>query len=97
MSLRARKPTYLFRSGDMSEVSLSRGGQHSQEGSQGALCVRNCVNRIGDAARPRSKGMATSDDERALLDAPQPAPTGLAFQPFCVEETAVPNILCTVT
>ncbi|KAF2273608.1 alpha/beta-hydrolase, partial [Westerdykella ornata] len=65
--------------------------------SQGALCARKCVNRVGDAGKARLKAMATFGDESALMDSPQPVPAGLPFKLFCVEDTAAPDVLCTST
>jgi cutinase len=39
--------------------------------------------------------MTTFGDENALMDNPQTLPSGLPFKPYCVQDTAAPDVLCT--
>jgi cutinase len=41
--------------------------------------------------------MTTFGDENALMDDPQTLPSGLPFKPYCVQDTAAPDVLCTAS
>ena len=62
--------------------------------SQGALCAHKCVNRVKTS---QLAGLVVFGSENDLMDNPSPIPANLPYAPYCNEDNAAPDLLCTET